>query len=102
MLCFDHAALERQLRADTVENVFLGWRAKFSRAADTFRAQQCEGPRRFSEKRLRTFVSALQSIQVAKLSKNEHLRDFWRRSIFDFFNTIRQKQPLATSVAGDK
>jgi hypothetical protein len=73
---------------DTVEKVFWGWRLKFFRAADAFRAQRCEGPRRFSEKRPRTFVSAIWSIPAAALSKNQHLRDFWRRSIFDFFNSI--------------
>jgi hypothetical protein len=31
---------------------------------------------------------ALQSIAAAELSKNQHLRDFWWRSIFDFCNTI--------------
>jgi hypothetical protein len=74
--------------ADTVEKVFLGWRTKFSKAADAFRAQRCEGPRRFSEKRPRTFVLALRSIPAADLSKNHHLRDFWSFSIFDFFNSI--------------
>jgi hypothetical protein len=74
--------------ADTVEKVFWGWRTKFSRAADAFRAQRCEGPLRFSEKRPRTFVLALCSIPAADLSKNQHLRDFWSFSIFDFFNSI--------------
>src|ERR1700733_4728584 len=73
--------------ADTVEKVFWGWRTKFSRAADAFRAQRCERPRRFSEKRPRTFVLALCSIPAADLSKNQHLRDFWSFSIFDFFNS---------------
>jgi hypothetical protein len=45
-------------------------------------------PRRFSEKRPRTFVLALCSIPAADLSKNQHLRDFWSFSIFDFFNSI--------------
>jgi hypothetical protein len=43
---------------------------------------------RFSEKRPRTFVSTLKSIAAAEQSKNQHLRDFWRRSIFDFFDSI--------------
>jgi hypothetical protein len=76
------------LMTDTVEKVFWGWRTKFSGAADAFRAQRCEGPRRISEKRQRTFVSALRRISTTELSKNQHLRDFWRRSIFDFFNSI--------------
>jgi len=73
---------------DTVEKVFWGWRTKFSKAADAFRTQPCEGPCRISEKRPRTFVSALRRISTTELSKNQHLRDFWRRSIFDFFNSI--------------
>src|ERR1700728_3859065 len=89
-----HAATATACRfcADTVEKVFWGWRTKFSRAADVFRAQRCERPRRFSEKRPRTFVLALCSIPAADLSKNQHLRDFWSFSIFDFFNSIGQKQ----------
>src|ERR1700687_1222174 len=83
---------ERPLCADTVEKVFWRWRTKFSGAADAFRAQRSEGPCRFSEKRPRILVLALWSIPAAKLSKNQHLRDFWRRSIFDFFNSIRQQQ----------
>jgi hypothetical protein len=85
----------RPLCADTVEKVFWGWRTKFSRAAYAFSAQRCEGPRRFSEKRPRTFVLVLCSIPGADLSKNQHLRDFWSFSIFDFFNSIRQKRSLA-------
>jgi hypothetical protein len=79
---------QRPLSDDTVEKVFWGWRTKFSRAADAFRAQRCEGPLRFSEKRPRTFPLALCSIPTADLSKNQHLRDFWSFSIFDFFNSI--------------
>src|SRR5271170_1273106 len=77
---------------DTVEKVFWGWRTKFSRAADALRAQRCAGPRRVSEKRPRTFASALGRISTMELSKNQHLRDFWHRSIFDFFNTIDPKR----------
>src|SRR6202161_1046931 len=86
------------VRADSVEKVFWGWRTKFSRAADAFRAQRCERARRFSEKRPRTFVLALCSIPAADLSKNQHLRDFWSFSIFDFFNSIdsmRTYHPVA-------
>jgi hypothetical protein len=50
------------------------------------------GPRRFLEKRPRTLVSALQSIAAAEWSKNQHLRDFWCRSIFDFFDSIDPKR----------
>src|SRR5436190_7812740 len=76
------------LGVDTVEKVFWGWRTKFSRAADTFRVQRCEGPRPFSEKRPRTAVLALLRASTASVSKSQHLRDFWRRTIFDFFNSI--------------
>jgi hypothetical protein len=31
---------------------------------------------------------ALQRVPTAELSKNQYLRDFWRRTIFDFFNSI--------------
>jgi hypothetical protein len=82
---------------DAVEKVFWEWRTKFSRAADAFRAQRCEGPRRISEKQPRTFVSALRRIPTAELSKNQHFRDFWRRSIFDFFDSI---DPTETSGPG--
>ena len=53
-------------RVDAVEKVFSGKQTKFSRAADAFRAQGREGPPRFSEKRPRTFVSALLSIAAAR------------------------------------
>src|ERR1700723_2093623 len=85
-------------RVDTVEKVFWGWRTKFSRAADAFRAPRCERPRRFSEKRPRTFVLALCSIPAADLSKNQHLRDFWCFSIFDFFNSIGQTRKSADEI----
>jgi hypothetical protein len=77
---------------DAVEKVFWGKQTKFSRAADAFRAQRREGPLRFSEKRPRTFVSALLSVAAAEWSKNQHLRDFWLRSIFDFFDSIGQNR----------
>src|SRR5271168_539075 len=76
---------------DTVEKVFWGSGTKFSRAADAFRAQRCEGPRGISEKRPQTFASALRRVPTAAVSKNQQLRDFWRRTIFDFFNTIGQQ-----------
>jgi hypothetical protein len=87
---------KRPFRVDTVEKVFWGWRTKFSRAADTFRVQRCEGPRPFSEKRPRTAVLALLRASTASVSKSQHLRDFWRRTIFDFFNSIDPQQTLET------
>src|ERR1043166_7730275 len=80
-----------RLRGDCVAKVFLGWRPKFFRTADAFRARRYEGPHRFTEKRPRSFVWALRSIAVAEPAKNQLLRDFRRRSIFDFCNTIGPK-----------
>jgi hypothetical protein len=59
-----------RLSADTLEKVFWGWRTKFSRAADAFRAQRCEGLHHFSEKRPWSFVSALRGIWATESSKN--------------------------------
>jgi hypothetical protein len=63
-------ALAFPVLTDAVEKVFSGKQTKFSRAADAFRAQGREGPPRFSEKRPRTFVSALPSIAAADSAKN--------------------------------
>jgi hypothetical protein len=46
------------------------------------------GPHRFTQKRPRSFVWALRSIAVVEPDKNQLFRDFRRRSIFDFCNTI--------------
>lgn len=63
---------------------------------EAFFARRREGPHRFSEKRPRSFVSSLGKIAAAETSKNPHLREFWGRSIFDFFNNIDPKRTLAT------
>jgi hypothetical protein len=73
---------------DTVEKVFWGRRTKFSRAADAFRAQRCEGPRRFSENDHGLSPWRYAASQRRTCQKNQHLRDFWSFSIFDFFNSI--------------
>ena len=52
--------------ADAVEKVFWGDIRKFSKATDAFYARRRVGPHRVSEKRPRTFVSALQSIAAAE------------------------------------
>jgi hypothetical protein len=78
-------------RSDSVAKVFLGWRPKFFRTADAFRARRYKGPHRFTQKRPRSFVWALRSIAVAEPAKNQLLRDFRRRSIFDFCDTIRSR-----------
>src|ERR1043166_3684238 len=82
---------------DSVAKVFLGWRPKFFRTADAFRARRYEGPHRFTQKRPRSFVWALRSIAVVEPAKNQLLRDFRRRSIFDFCNTIGPKQKWGPS-----
>jgi hypothetical protein len=74
--------------ADFVEKVFLGWRPKFFRTADAFRTRGYEGPHHFVQKRSWSFVSALRSIALVVSAKNQRLRDFRRRSIFDFCNNI--------------
>src|ERR1035438_2824227 len=51
------------------------------------------GERNFLELLMR-FVRSDVHIPTAESSKNQHLPGFWRRSIFDFFNSIRQKQPF--------
>src|SRR6266403_818269 len=56
--------------------------------SDAFRTRRYEGPHRITQKRPRSFVWALRGIAMVKLAKNQLLRDFRRRSIFDFCNTI--------------
>jgi hypothetical protein len=46
-------------------------------------------PPRFTQKRPRSFVSALRSIAVVEPAKNQLLRNFRRRSIFDFATLSR-------------
>jgi hypothetical protein len=59
-----------------------------------FRTRRYEGPHRFTQKRPRTFVAALQSFAAVRASKNQLSRDFRSGSIFDFCNTIRQQRPF--------
>src|SRR5258705_12104705 len=81
--------------ADIVAKDFLAWRTKLSRGGDAFRVRRYEGPHRFTQKRPRSFVSALRSIALAESAKNQLLRDFQRRSIFDFCNKICQERNAA-------
>ena len=76
---------------------FGGGERNFLKPLMRFVRGDARGPRRISEKRSRTFVSALRCIPTAELSKNQHLREFWRRSIFDFFNSIGAKRTLRGS-----
>jgi hypothetical protein len=53
-----------------------------------------------SQKRPRSFVWALRSIAVVESAKNQLLRDFRRRSIFDFCNTIGSIADMVGLAAG--
>ena len=88
----NHIPSELPLRADSVEKVFFRRREKFFRAADAFGAPRREGPHRFTQKRAATFTSELWTLAATERYENRLSRDFWRRSIFDFCNTIRQKR----------
>jgi len=50
------------------------------------------------KKRPRSFVLALRSIAVVVPAKNQLLRDFRRRSIFDFCNTIPLRADIVSKV----
>jgi hypothetical protein len=76
-----------------LEKSFGGGERNFLELLMRFVRSDVRDPPRFSEKRPRTFVLALWGIAAAELSKNQHLRDFWRRSIFDFFNSIDPSRP---------
>jgi len=70
------------------ERNFLGLLMRFIRG-------DVRGPHCFAQKRPRTIVSALQSVAAVEASKNQLSRDFSYRSIFDFCNSICQKQTSA-------
>jgi hypothetical protein len=74
---------------------------KIFRTADAFRARQREGPHRFTKNRPRTCVAALKSVAAVEKSKNQLSRDFRCRSIFDFCNSIRHKQPFHNHSFGE-
>jgi len=83
---------------DFVAKVFLECRPEFSRAAHAFRARRYVGLHRFAQKPPRSFASALRSIAMAESPKNRLLRDFRRRSIFDFCNNICQQRKSETGI----
>jgi hypothetical protein len=91
------AFCERPLRADSVEKVFFDCRTKFLRTADAFCTRRREGPHRSTQKRPGIFVLALWRFVAIETSKNRVSRNLWRRTIFDCFNTIRQRQPFTQS-----
>jgi hypothetical protein len=75
---------------------FWGDERKFLEPLMRFACGDMRGPHRFTQKRPRSFVSALRSIAVAVSAKKQLLRDFRRRSIFDFCITI----PSGADIAG--
>src|SRR6267142_3140698 len=96
---FATAALDRSLTASSaaprsafpsivLKKSFWGDERKFLEPLMRFACGDMRGPHRFTQKRPRSFVSALRSIAVAVSAKKQLLRDFRRRSIFDFCNTI--------------
>jgi hypothetical protein len=86
--------------ADSVEKVFFARRMKFSRTADASRTRRREGPHHFRQKRPRTRVSALWTVAATEIYKNRLSRDFGRRSIFDFYNSIGTKPTFTLSFSG--
>ena len=63
---------------DSAEKVFLGDDQKFLRTADAVRTQRYEGTTTFHPK----------TTTELRMGENQLLRDFRRRSIFDFCNPI--------------
>ena len=56
-----------------------------------FERRDVGDPHRFTQKRPPTFVSALRRVAAVETDQNQFSRDFRRRPIFDFCNTIRQE-----------
>jgi hypothetical protein len=67
---------------------------KFLEPLMRFARSDMREPHRFTQKRSRSFVSTLRSIAAAESAKNQLLRDFLRRSIFDFCNTIEGRTDM--------
>ena len=64
-----------------------------------------EGPHQLPQKRSLAFVSILHGLAAAQIADALHLRDFRYHAIFEFFNTICQKQtfkPPEQQVLFDK
>jgi hypothetical protein len=81
---------------------FWGNERKFFEPLMRFALGDMRGPHRFNQKRPRSFVSALRSIALAESAKNQLLRGFRRRSIFDFCNTIDAKQTFSKPPTSPK
>jgi hypothetical protein len=88
--CFWQIVLKKSFLGD--ERNFLGLRMRFARG-------DVREPHRFTQNRPRTFVAAPQSVAARETSKNRLSRDFWRRLIFDFCNSI---DPLRTFLTNAK
>jgi hypothetical protein len=71
---------------DCVAKVFLGWRTKFLRTTDAFRARRREGSHRLSQKRLRTFVRAVRSLAALESPKID-FREIFGVNRFSTFAT---------------
>jgi hypothetical protein len=80
--------LKKSFSAD--ERNFLGPLIRFARG-DVW-------DRIVSQKRPGTFISALWCLVAIETTKNRLSRDFWRRSIFNFFNTIGAKRTFDDRV----
>jgi hypothetical protein len=78
--------------------VLFGRRTKFFRTADAFHARRREGPNRFAQTQPRIPVMVLKSRAAAERENNRPSRDFWSRSIFDFFNSIGQTRKSAVEI----
>jgi hypothetical protein len=78
------------LKRIVLKKSFWGDDQNFSGPLTPFARGDMRGPHRLTQKRPRSFVCALRSIAVVESAKNRLLRDFRRRSIFDFCNTIKR------------
>ena len=72
---------------------------QFFRTADAFRARRYEGPRRFAQKRPRSFVSALRSIAMAG-SANNQLCEIFGVVQFSTFATLSAQSRRAEGQPG--
>src|SRR3984893_9454341 len=85
-----------------VEKDIFGRLTKFFRTADAFHARRREGPNRFAQTQPRIPVMVLKSRAAAERPNNRPSRDFWSRSIFDFFNSICHEQMWSRQAAQRK
>src|SRR6266404_8593814 len=74
-----------------LQKSFLAGDGNFLEPLMRFARGDVRGPHWFTQKRPRTSVSELQGVAASEASKNRLSRDFRRRSISDFCNTIGTK-----------